>query len=82
MLSVIKFKLHSNLNISDSHSREEYLQSLKMEQHICIDTLDLKKSKYDEDLLVESLKVIPERVDYYLPRAISIDISTLCILLI
>ena len=35
----------------------------------------LKKNKYNEDLLVESLKVIPHRVDYYLPRAASIDLS-------
>ena len=35
----------------------------------------LKNNKYNEDLLVESLKVIPQRVDYYLPRAVSIDIS-------
>ena len=35
----------------------------------------LKKNKYNEDLLVESLKVIPQRVDYYLPRAASIDLS-------
>lgn len=56
MLSVIKFKLHSNLNISDSHSREEYLQSLKMEQHICIDTLDLKKSKYDSSDIIKDIE--------------------------
>lgn len=35
----------------------------------------LKKEKFNEELLVESLKVIPHRVDYYLPRAVSIDIS-------
>ena len=35
----------------------------------------LKKEKFNEELLVESLKVIPQRVDYYLPRAVSIDIS-------
>lgn len=35
----------------------------------------LKKNKYNEDLLVESLKVIPHRVDYYLPRAASIDVT-------
>ncbi len=35
----------------------------------------LKNNKYHEDLLVESLKVIPQRVDYYLPRVASIDLS-------
>lgn len=35
----------------------------------------LKKEKFNEELLVESLKIIPHRVDYYLPRAVSIDIS-------
>ena len=35
----------------------------------------LKKEKFNEELLVESLNVIPHRVDYYLPRAVSIDIS-------
>ncbi len=35
----------------------------------------LKKNQYNEDLLVESLKVIPQRVDYYLPRVASIDLS-------
>ena len=35
----------------------------------------LKNNKYNEDLLVESLKVIPQRVDYYLPRVASIDLS-------
>ena len=35
----------------------------------------LKKNKYNEELLVESLKIIPQRVDYYLPRVASIDLS-------
>lgn len=35
----------------------------------------LKKNQYDEDLLVESLKVFPQKADYYLPRVASIDIS-------
>ncbi len=35
----------------------------------------LKKNKTNEDLLVESLKVLPQRVDYYLPRVASIDLS-------
>jgi len=35
----------------------------------------LKNNKYNEDLLVESLKIIPHRVDYYLPRVASIDLS-------
>ena len=35
----------------------------------------LKDNKMNEDLLVESLKVIPQRVDYYLPRVASIDLS-------
>lgn len=35
----------------------------------------LKKHGYDEDLLVESLKVFPQKADYYLPRVASIDIS-------
>ena len=35
----------------------------------------LKKHYYNEDLLVESLKVIPQRVDYFLPRVASIDLS-------
>jgi len=35
----------------------------------------LKNNKMNEDLLVESLKVIPQRVDYYLPRVASIDLS-------
>ncbi|MBR1776397.1 hypothetical protein IJ750_04925 [bacterium] len=35
----------------------------------------LKKEKFNEELLVESLKIIPHRVDYYLPRVASIDLS-------
>ena len=35
----------------------------------------LKKNKMNEDLLVESLKVIPQRIDYYLPRVASIDLA-------
>ena len=35
----------------------------------------LKDNKMNEDLLIESLKVIPQRVDYYLPRVASIDLS-------
>ena len=35
----------------------------------------LQKNKTNEDLLVESLKVIPQRVDYYLPRVASVDLS-------
>ena len=35
----------------------------------------LKNNKMNEDLLVESLKVIPQRVDYYLPRVASVDLS-------
>ena len=35
----------------------------------------LKKNQYNEDLLVESLKVIPQKVDYYLPQAAAVDIS-------
>ena len=35
----------------------------------------LKKNLFNEDLLIESLKVIPQRVDYYLPRAAGIDVS-------
>ena len=35
----------------------------------------LKNHQYNEDLLVESLKVIPQRVDYFLPRVASIDLS-------
>ena len=35
----------------------------------------LKNNKMNEDLLIESLKVIPQRVDYYLPRVASIDLS-------
>ena len=35
----------------------------------------LVKNKTNEDLLVESLKVIPQRVDYYLPRVASIDLA-------
>lgn len=35
----------------------------------------LKKNLFNEELLIESLKVIPQRVDYYLPRAAGIDIS-------
>ncbi len=35
----------------------------------------LKDNKMNEDLLVESLKIIPQRVDYYLPRVASIDLS-------
>ncbi len=35
----------------------------------------LKNNKYNEDLLVESLKIIPQRVDYYLPRVASIDLA-------
>ena len=35
----------------------------------------LQNNKMNEDLLVESLKVIPQRVDYYLPRVASIDLA-------
>ena len=35
----------------------------------------LKHNKYNEDLLVQSLKIIPQRVDYYLPRVASIDLA-------
>ena len=35
----------------------------------------LKKNLFNEDLLVESLKVVPQRVDYYLPRVAGIDLS-------
>lgn len=35
----------------------------------------LKKYQHDEDLLVESLKVFPQKADYYLPKVASIDIS-------
>ncbi len=35
----------------------------------------LQKNKMNEDLLVQSLKVIPQRVDYYLPRVASIDLT-------
>lgn len=35
----------------------------------------LKKHDFDENLLVESLKVFPEKSDYYLPRVAAIDIS-------
>ncbi len=35
----------------------------------------LKKHSYNENLLVESLKVFPQKADYFLPRAASIDIS-------
>ena len=35
----------------------------------------LKKYQYNPDLLVESLKVIPQKADYYLPQAVSTDIS-------
>ena len=35
----------------------------------------LKNNKMNEDLLVESLKVIPHRVDYYLPRVASVDLT-------
>ena len=35
----------------------------------------LKKNLFNEELLIESLKVIPQRVDYYLPRAAGIDVS-------
>ena len=35
----------------------------------------LKKNAFDEDLLVESLKVFPQRADEYLPRVASIDIT-------
>lgn len=35
----------------------------------------LKKYEFDENLLVESLKVFPEKSDYYLPRVAAVDIS-------
>ena len=35
----------------------------------------LKKNQYDEDLLVNSLQVFPQKSDYYMPRVASIDIS-------
>ena len=35
----------------------------------------LKKHGNDEELLVDSLKVFPQKSDYYLPKVASIDIS-------
>ena len=35
----------------------------------------LKKNGFDEDLLINSLKVFPQRADEYLPRLASIDIT-------
>ena len=35
----------------------------------------IKKDRYDEDLLISSLKVFPQRVDEYLARIVSVDIS-------
>ena len=35
----------------------------------------LKKNQFDEDLLVNSLQVFPQKSDYYMPRVASIDIS-------
>lgn len=35
----------------------------------------LKKNQYDEDLLVNSLQVFPQKSDYFMPRVASIDIS-------
>lgn len=35
----------------------------------------LKKKQYDEDLLVNSLQVFPQKSDYFMPRVASIDIS-------
>ena len=35
----------------------------------------LKKNHFDEDLLVNSLQVFPQKSDYYMPRVASIDIS-------
>lgn len=35
----------------------------------------LKKNLFDEDLLVNSLQVFPQKSDYYMPRVASIDIS-------
>ncbi len=35
----------------------------------------LKKNKLDEDLLIGSLQVFPQRVDEYLPRIASVDIT-------
>lgn len=35
----------------------------------------LKKNQYDEELLVNSLQVFPQKSDYYMPRVASIDIS-------
>ena len=35
----------------------------------------LKKNQFDEDLLVNSLQVFPQKSDYFMPRVASIDIS-------
>lgn len=35
----------------------------------------LKKNQYDEDLLVNSLQIFPQKSDYFMPRVASIDIS-------
>ena len=54
---------------------KSYLAMSKPEKAKKIYEKLLKDNKTNEDLLVESLKIIPQRVDYYLPRVASIDLS-------
>jgi predicted Zn-dependent protease len=54
---------------------KSYLALKKTEKAKKIYEKLLQNNKMNEDLLVESLKVIPQRVDYYLPRVASIDLA-------
>ena len=37
----------------------------------------LKNNQYDENLLIESLQIMPQKADYYLPKVLSVDITNI-----
>ena len=37
----------------------------------------LKNNQYDENLLIESLQIMPQKADYYLPKVVSVDITNI-----
>ena len=37
----------------------------------------LKNNQYDENLLIESLQLMPQKADYYLPKVVSVDITNI-----
>lgn len=70
-----KAKKLSNTTASQVGIAKSYFALSKHDKAKKIYEKLLKDNKTNEDLLVESLKIIPQRVDYYLPRVASIDLS-------